>query len=72
MELNSAFILFNSFLETTLNTFLLLKFKKANKKHKDWIDNDMRKATQLKQQFGPQLKNEPILTNFWNWKRKKN
>ena len=72
MELNSAFILFNSVLETTLDTFLPLKFNKANIKPRDWIDNDVKKATNSKQQFWLRYKNEPTLTNIWNWKRKKN
>ena len=71
MELNSAFILFNSVWESTLDTFLPLKFKEANRKHRDWIDNDVKKATKIKQQFWLRYKNEPTLTNFWNWKRKK-
>ena len=70
MELNSDFFLFNSVLETTLDTFVHLKFKKANRKHRDWIDNDVKKATNLKQQFWLRYKNEPTLTNFWKWKRK--
>ena len=66
IEFNSAFILFNSVLETTLDTFLPLKFNKAHIKHRDWIDNDVKKATNSKQQFWLRYKNEPTLTNFWN------
>ena len=44
-ELNSAFSLINSVLETALDTFLPLKFNKANIKHIDWIENDVKKAT---------------------------
>ena len=71
MELNSAFILLNSVLEITLDTFLPLKFNKANKKHRDWLYIDVKKATILKQLFRLRYKNEPTLTNFSNQKRKK-
>ena len=71
MELNSAFNLFNSVLETTLDIFLPLKFNKTNMKHRDWIDNNVKKATKSTQQFWLRYKKEPTLTNFLNWKRKK-
>ena len=71
MELNSAFILFNSVLATTLDTSLTLKFKKANIKHRDWIDNDVKKGTNLKQQLWPRYKNKPTHDKFWEMEEKK-
>ena len=63
MESNSAFILFNSVLETTLDTFLTLKFNKANIKQRDWFDNDVKKSTNPKQKFWLRYKtNQPSLT----------
>ena len=71
MELNSAFILFHSVLETTLDPFLPLKLNKDNIKHRDWIDNDEKKATNSKQQFWLSYKNEPTLTYFGIGKERK-